>query len=225
MSRRTVTLSAIALACAALVAAIILWPRDAGAPRSSGSAATPTSSGSAQPVAVFIGDSYTVGTGTSLRGSGFTAILGAARGWEAINLAVAGTGYATSPDYAAVIPVAVSHEPEIVVVSGGRNDLAGGTIADIEPAVVEFYSQLRDALPDARIIVTSPLWDEAPTPPELVELRHIVEREAERVGAEYVDLGDMFEGRTDLIAADGLHPNEEGLQLIAERIDDLLADS
>ena len=35
----------------------------------------------------------------------------------------------------------------------------------------------------------------------------------------------MFEGRTDLIAADGLHPNEEGLQLIAERIDDLLADS
>ena len=136
-----------------------------------------------------------------------------------------GTGYATSPDYAAVIPEAVSHEPDIVVVSGGRNDLAGGTIADIEPAVVEFYSQLRDALPDARIIVTSPLWDEAPTPPELVELRHIVEREAERVGAEYVDLGDMFEGRADLIAADGLHPNEEGLQLIAERIDDLLADS
>ena len=34
-----------------------------------------------------------------------------------------------------------------------------------------------------------------------------------------------MKGRVRVIAADGLHPNEEGLQLIAERIDDRLAES
>ena len=53
-------------------------------------------------------------------------------------------------------------------------------------------------------------------------LREQVEREATRVDAEYLDLGDMFLDRPDLIAPDNLHPNEEGLALIAQRIDELL---
>ncbi|MCH1884294.1 SGNH/GDSL hydrolase family protein [Agrococcus sp. ARC_14] len=233
MSRRAITLTAIASAFVVLVLTIILWPRTPERPAADETtpAAEPPAT---RPVAVFIGDSYTVGAGTTLSGTGFPVILGTLRDWEIVNLGVSGTGYAKShdaswcetggcPDYAGVIPDAVSYDPEVVVVSGGRNDLARST-AELEPAVTEFYTQLREALPDARIIVTSPIWDDPPPPRALLELSDIVEREADRIGAEYLDLGDPLEGRPDLIASDGLHPNEDGLQLIAERIDELLGD-
>ncbi|SDS35855.1 SGNH/GDSL hydrolase family protein [Agrococcus carbonis] len=199
--------------------------------------ASPTPSATAdptgRPVAVFIGDSYTVGSGTSLEGTGFPAMLGELRGWEVVNLGISGTGYAMSRDaawcppggcvaYAGVIPDAVGHDPDIVVVSGGRNDLAAGSPEQLAPAVVDFFTRLRAALPEARIVVTSPLWD-APSPPQsLIDLGVIVEREANRIGAVYLDLGQPLENRPELIAPDGLHPNEEGLRLIAERIDALL---
>jgi lysophospholipase L1-like esterase len=195
--------------------------------------AAPTPAPTAQPVAVFIGDSYTVGSGTSLEGTGFPAMLGDLRGWEVVNLGISGTGYAMSRDaawcpaggcvaYAGVIPDAVGHDPDVVVVSGGRNDLAAGPPEELAPAVAAFFTRLRDALPTARIVVTSPLWD-APSPPQsLIDLGEVVEREALRIGAEYLDLGQPLENRPDLIAPDGLHPNEEGLRLIAERIDALL---
>ncbi|GEK79683.1 SGNH/GDSL hydrolase family protein [Agrococcus baldri] len=238
MSRRAFTLTAIAAAFVAVVLAIVLWPRAAAdpppaPPESGASEPDATEQTRERPTAVFIGDSYTVGSGTRLVGRGFPGILGTFREWEVTNLGIAGTGYATNRDelwcpaggcldYAGVIPQAVEHDPDIVVVSGGRNDLAMNTVDDIEPFVVDFYTQLREALPDARIIVTSPIWDDPPPPRGLLELSDVVEREANRVGAEYLDLGDPLEGRPDLIASDGLHPNEAGLQIIAERIDELL---
>lgn len=232
MSRRTFTLTAIAIAFVALVLSILFWPQAASEPATTSETDPPVST-SDRPVAAFIGDSYTVGSGTSLSGTGFPSILGTLRDWEVANLGIAGTGYATDRDelwcpaggcldYAGVIPQAVELEPDIVVVSGGRNDLARNTTADLEPVVAAFYTQLRGALPDARIVVTSPIWDDPPPPRPLLELSDIVEHEASRIGATYLDLGDPLEGRPDLIAPDGLHPNEEGLHLIAERINELL---
>jgi lysophospholipase L1-like esterase len=232
MRRRTAIVLALAVVLGVL-AAVLFWPRAASEPPP-----PPPDTSDApgdRPTADFIGDSYTVGSTTRLSGRGFPGILSAFRGWEMVNLGIAGTGYATNRDeswcpaggchdYAGVIPNAVSHEPAIVVVSGGRNDLARNTVDEIEPIVAAFYTQLREALPDARIIVTSPIWDDPPPPRSLLELSDIVEREAARVGAEYLDLGDPLEGRPDLIASDGLHPNEAGLQTIAERIDELLGD-
>ncbi len=236
MRPRTLLILAAAL-LGGVALAVLLWPRAAGEPQPSGTptqSLTPGSAADAREVAVFIGDSYTVGAGTSLSGTGFPAMLGAMRGWEVVNLGISGTGYATDRDeswcppagcldYAGVIPDAVAHDPDVVVVSGGRNDLSRNTIDELEPAVADFYAQLREALPNARIVVTSPIWDDPPPPRALLELSDVVEREATRVGAEYLDLGDPLEGRPDLIAPDGLHPNEEGLRLIAERIDELLS--
>lgn len=232
MTRRTVAIATtVAVAVVALVAAVLLWPRSpapTATPSLSASAEPPADS--SRPTVVFIGDSYTVGTGTSLSGSGFPAILGDLRGWNVQNLAIAGTGYSTGqPDglcpssgcnsYVGIIPAAVAADPDIVIVSGGRNDLSR---LHLEQAVTVFYTELRRQLPEARLVVTSPLWDDGPTPEALVTLREQVEREATRVGAEYLDLGDIFLDRPDLIASDELHPNEEGLALIAERIHELL---
>ncbi|MGM1028361.1 MAG: GDSL-type esterase/lipase family protein [Actinomycetota bacterium] len=231
MTRRTAVIATtVTVLVVAIVAAIVLWPRSpAPTPTASPSIAELSASstpGDSRPTAVFIGDSYTVGTGTSLSGTGFPAILGELRGWSVQNLAIAGTGYSTGrPDglcpqsgctsYVGMLPAAAEANPDIVIVSGGRNDL---NRSHLEPAVVTFYTELRRQLPTARLVVTSPLWDDGPTPDELITLREQVEREATRVGAEYIDLGDMFLDRPDLIASDELHPNEEGLALIAQRI-------
>ncbi|WP_306232269.1 SGNH/GDSL hydrolase family protein [Agrococcus beijingensis] len=182
------------------------------------------------PTAVFLGDSYTVGTATSLDGTGFPAILGDLRGWHVVNLGFPGTGYSTGqPDgrcppagctsYIGVLPDAVAAQPDIIVVSGGRNDLGRPSL---DEAVAAFYPELRAALPNTRVIVTSPLWDDSPTPAALVELREVVEREATAIDAEHLDLGDLFLDRPDLIAPDDLHPNEAGLELIATTIDAIL---
>lgn len=232
--RRRLVLVVAAVAALAVAASLALStlrtaPAPAPAPSPSGGPASPEA-GADAPVAVFIGDSYTVGAGSEIAGSGFPAILGEARGWQVVNLAVSGTGYVRAhaagycpeggcPAYAGVIDDAVAADPDVVVVSGGRNDLG---LEDIDAAVADFFQQLRAALPEPRIVVTSPLWDDSATPPELVAMRETVARESQRVGAELVDLGDLFAGRPELIAPDDLHPNAAGLRLIAERIDEAL---
>jgi acyl-CoA thioesterase-1 len=233
--RRATTLAAVlAATILAALATFLLWPSSPAPDPGATPAVTPTPTAASPdadaPLAVFIGDSYTVGTATSISGTGFPVILGELRGWRVENLAIAGTGYSTGradgrcppagcQSYMGVLPRAVELDPDIVVVSGGRNDLPR---EHLEPAVTTFYAELRRQLPDARLIVTSPLWDDSPTPASLVALREHVASEAANAGAEYLDLGDLFLDRPDLIASDQLHPNEEGLALIAQRMDELL---
>nr|WP_241249486.1 SGNH/GDSL hydrolase family protein [Agrococcus sp. KRD186] len=187
----------------------------------------------AAPIAVFIGDSYTVGQGTALEGVGFTALLAERRGWEPVNIAISGTGYAASheldrcgpdgcPAYAGVLDEAAAAGPDIVVVSGGRNDMWLPDQEQVAVSIAEFYAQLRAAFPTEHIIVTSPLWGAGPTPDGLLTIRETVALEAARIGANYLDLGDLFEMRPDLITADKVHPTEAGLELIATTIDELL---
>jgi len=237
MSRRAKTLAAVLAAVAlAAIAALLLWPRSSGPDPSATPTVTTTRTAAASdpadaPLAVFIGDSYTVGTATPISGAGFPVMLGDLRGWRVENLAIAGTGYSTGradgqcppggcQSYIGVLPRVVESDPDIVVVSGGRNDLQR---EHVEQAVTAFYDEVRRQLPDVRLIVTSPLWDDSPTPDALLALREHVAAAAENAGAEYLDLGDLFLDRPDLIAYDDLHPNEEGLALIARRIDELLA--
>ncbi|GEK81024.1 SGNH/GDSL hydrolase family protein [Agrococcus baldri] len=186
-----------------------------------------------EPVVVFIGDSYTVGQNTPLEGIGFTERLSELRDWQPVNLAISGTGYAKSheqswcppegcPAYAGVIDDAVAADPDIVVVSGGRNDMWLEDQAAVATAIAEFYTQLRAAFPTERLIVTSPLWSDGPTPAVLLPIREQVAEQATRVGAEYVDLGDLFEDRPELITDDDIHPTADGLELIAESVDALL---
>lgn len=204
----------------------------AGAAEASEQARAASEQATGPTVAVFIGDSYTVGQRTELEGVGFTEMLAELRGWDAVNLAISGTGYAAShelswceprgcPAYAGVLADAIAADPDIVLVSGGRNDLWLER-ATVVQAVEDFYTELRSTFPSQRLIVTSPLWDSSTTPDDFLTLRSTVERAAERVGAEYIDLGELFAGQPELITADGIHPTEAGLELIATSIDALL---
>ncbi|GAA2183636.1 hypothetical protein GCM10009785_28060 [Brooklawnia cerclae] len=198
---------------------------------SSVSPATQASSAAAPsttlPVAVFVGDSYSLGAGGD--GTNWTTLLSAAAGWTEVNLARGGTGYTTGsngstcaldycPSYQEMIPEVAAADPDIVVVSGGRNDGSG---FDRE-AIGTFYSSLRAAVPDARIIAVSPLWDSEPTPDWLVTLEEDVRYSVTTSGGEYADIGQPLLDHPELIATEGVYPNAEGYTVIASAIENVL---
>lgn len=231
-----VAVSAIAVMGLSVLA---LTPKDP--PDAAAVGAAPTIEDFARPVppptvAVFIGDSYTAGAGSEQ--GGFVPIVARGRDWQSVNLGRGGTGFVTKPDqapaeaqaacgrdycesYLEMIPAAVAAAPDVVVVSGGRND----TVAD--PAVAAsaaelFFATLRTSLPEATIVVVSPLWDSDEPPRELGLLATAVRRSALSVGADYLDIGQPLAGRPEYMSDDGVHPDDAGYAAIATVISSAL---
>lgn len=176
------------------------------------------------PVAAFIGDSYTAGAGATDASQGWVTGAGRLSGWQVRNFGRGGTGYGSSvegdtarvacgmdrcPSYVEMIPEVVKANPAIVVVSGGRNE--AGIPAKAEAAkIADFYAKLRAALPDAKIVAVSPLWDDAPKPAAIDYIASAVQGEAASVNAAYLDIGQPLAGMPGMMAADGTHPNDAG---------------
>lgn len=194
----------------------------------------PSPSESPAPVAVFVGDSYTAGAGSTDPMLRFSTRVATAEGWDEVNLGVGGVGYVVigtqdptvaqaacgldyCPSYSEVIDQVVEAQPDIVVVSGGRNN-TGSDIATIRTSVEDFYSQIREAVPDAVIYVTSPVWDDDPAPEVMGEIASAVEGSAKGVGAIYLDIGEPLLGHPELVVADGIHPTDDGHAALAEAV-------
>ncbi|WP_172403713.1 SGNH/GDSL hydrolase family protein [Clavibacter michiganensis] len=182
--------------------------------------------------AAFIGDSYTAGAGASSKSVTFPQLLSLREGWIPVNLGRGGTGYLTTastagcglaycPNYLEMIPDAVKANPDLVIVSGGRND--SRTVQAARDQIAAFYPALRSALPDARIVATSPLWDDEEAPAALGQLAEAVRSAVEAVGGTYVDAGQPFEGRADLISDDGIHPDDAGYALLVDVLEPLVS--
>ena len=186
------------------------------------------------PVVVFLGDSYTAGARASSDGTQWVNLVSAAEGWEAHNLARGGTGFVNGvdgdtapvacgldycPSFTEMIAEAAALNPDVVVVSGGRND-ANQDAAQAAAGVEQFFTALREALPNATIIGTSVLWDDEPPPDTIPAMSEAVRTNLERIGGRYLDLGQPL--TADKIDTDGVHPNDAGHQTIADAIQALL---
>lgn len=204
----------IPLATAALAAtvAFVLW-----SPQSHLRLARPA------PTVLFIGDSYSSGAGASTKEKRWTTLVSGQEGWVERNAALGGTGYVAEsgpagcgkeycPPYRAALDAYfdANGAPDVVVVSGGRNDLGK---PGVSAAVTEFWDDLcrRSGV---SVIVTSPLWHSAKEPASLVELADQIRSESGRCGARYLDLGQPLD-RPSLLAEDGVHPNDAGHAAIA----------
>ena len=180
--------------------------------------------------AVFLGDSYTQGWGASEPDRRWSALVAHDAGWVEVNQGQGGTGFvATSglggcglvycPTYLERVPDVIAVHPDVVVIAGGQNDLTA-LAADpdaVRAAVDATYDQVRDGLPQARIVAVGPSTAQ-PGNALIVELDGWVRAAAARVGAEYLSLIDPPVIDQESVAPDGVHVTDAGHRAIAERV-------
>jgi lysophospholipase L1-like esterase len=217
----------VALACLAFATFTLFAPRARSyayvpAPGVQHTAAALTF-GSHTPTALFVGDSYTAGAlgitsletfpGQTCNALGLTCNLDGE----------GSTGYQSdghklsrrfSPYQGRLKDDAKLYEADLVVVSGGRNDI--GEPGSEFVAARTYFRSVRQAYPKARLVVVEPFWTSR-TPPVLVRrLRADVRRAAHSVGAVYLPSNGWL--KKGSVAYDGVHPNREGHRQLAERL-------
>jgi lysophospholipase L1-like esterase len=179
-----------------------------------------------QPVAVFLGDSYT-------QPGIWPGVVAEARGWKMVNLASGGTGYVARStgktaqqgcgrsecrNFVEMADAAIKREPDVVVVAGGRNDHG----RSIDKAAHELFHTLRDRLPNARIIAVQPMWDASAYPDFLARYAKVIKKEVEAVDGEYVEIGNPLAKQPELMQPDGVHPTWEGQVILGRAVNKAL---
>jgi lysophospholipase L1-like esterase len=238
---------------AGLVALIVLVPIgikktrvDPETAAAASAAATPSTSAigePTQPIAVFLGDSYTEGTGAENANRSFAAQVALQESWQLINAGQGGTGYVTDgpPQYPARDPLpdrvadVVSQHPQVVIVAAGIDDAERGySVAQLTAGVQATLQPLRDQLPEAFIAVIGPFWpNEAPTA-SVDQVDQVVQDVAKKVGLPFVSPiedkwitgtndGTPLGNRVQYIGPDGTHPTQAGHDYLASKIEDFLA--
>ena len=187
-----------------------------------------------RPVVAFVGDSYTAGVGAEPQSERWTSRLSSTMNWDERNFGVVGTGYLatagveacgsnTCPNYQTTALDAVAANPSIVVVSGGQNDVAAYAEdpTAVQVAIATTYIEIRNALPQVRIIAVGPS-----TPGEASDAALGLDRDvrdtAETFGAQYVSLLDPPSIGPETVLADGENANNLGHAAIAQRVQSAL---
>lgn len=185
-------------------------------------AAQPTTASADAPVVLFLGDSYTEGTGLATEDlpTRWSTVLSGRQSWTEINAGCNGSGYTQrgvcGTTYAERLAFLSDVDPDIVIVSGGVNDL-GATEQLIDTQVSETFVDLRQTFPDVPLYAVNGIFYTGDaTPPLLTHLNESVAREVAKVGGMYLAIGDPLLGEPELMASDGLHPNPAGHALIAD---------
>ncbi|MFE4834865.1 SGNH/GDSL hydrolase family protein [Arthrobacter sp. NPDC056691] len=171
---------------------------------------------------VFLGDSYTFGSGASSMQLRWSSIVARNLSWGEINIGVGDTGYsnpgtnAGGTTYDERVAKVVASKPAIVVVSGGRYDVVQRDAQVLVNAVATTFKDIRRALPKARIVALSPVWDASAPPAELAAVAEDVRSAVGSVGGTYIDVGQPLMQHPEAISADGVHPNDAGHKLLAD---------
>lgn len=174
-----------------------------------------------RPVAAFLGDSFTTGTGAGSTSKRWTSLVAASQGWQELNYGVGGTNYgtdgpnSTAQSYAERLTSIIISSPNIVVVSSAGNSMGQGQ----EEAITETFETLRDGLPEAQLIATSPYTRSGDFPDQLREFGDEIRDAVEAVDGRYVDIGHPLGNRSGVMSDDGVHPNAEGYKLIADAVE------
>lgn len=175
------------------------------------------------PVVAFLGDSYSKGIGASTNGKRWTTLVSAAMGWSELNLAEGGSGYTTTylgqkTDYSIKLDVITAAQPDIVVVSGGRNDYEAGTASITGAVALSLFEAIKANAPQTKLIVTSPIWDATEPPADFATLIDGVKSATASAGGRYLDIGEPLANNPVMLDLDGLHPNDSGHRAIATKV-------
>jgi hypothetical protein len=215
--------------------ALALWPRPTPTAVTSPSAAAvdrPALSVAGRPVAVYIGDGYTSGSG--LAETSYGCLAATRMGWLCKAASEAETGYisggpanrfaredgfgqSTSFDER-IARMADRYDPDVVILDGGRDDVFAEPKERFE-ATVRTIAQARRTWPDARIVFVAPRFLDKPRDDLGID-DEVIDLIRESSGVKNLVVVDPIAGfdKTDtaaLIARDGTDPvqaapNQEG---------------
>ena len=172
-----------------------------------------------------IGDSYTEGTAIGgLGNSNWTHLVSSRLGksYRFFVHAAGGSGYIKRGDrgrrFADLATDLSTESPDLVIVFGSRND-AKSTQA-LALAAGDLYAEIRALAPNAKILVVSPPWANAPPPAQILEIRDILQQQATLAGASFLDGSSncWFCQQPELIGRDGVHPTDAGQKVMAKEM-------
>lgn len=178
-----------------------------------------------QTKVAFYGDSYTLGTGASDPSLRWSSIISEERDWAEFNPSVNGLGFVNNRgtygdgDEPSLV---IADDPDILFITMGLNDnFSYSRAADkIKAQITDDFTRLKKALPDARIIVVEPFWYTDERPDSVEVIIGWVEDAAAAIGADYIPgASHWIEGHPEWMAADRLHPNDEGYAHMAVEMD------
>lgn len=180
---------------------------------------------------VILGDSYAEGTGSTTRFTSWAQTFGQLCGWgETVVAGSGGTGYLAtgSPTYTgrqafrtrfdAVVTV---HNPDVVVVAGGRNDTSGFTTSQVGTEAAALFAKAQSALPNAQLVVTSTFPISSSEVTSMQPYSDAIASAASAAGAVYLDVmgsNAYIGGTTNLLSGDGVHPNQAGHDALARAL-------
>ena len=172
-----------------------------------------------------LGDSFTIGTGTTPDRSFPAALVRilTQQGRKVVLANPAVNGYTTDDLIRDELPLVGSFHPTLVTLLIGANDIVRGSNEDrYRRRLGAIHERIRRDAPDARVIaLPQPDWSLSPAgsgfgdPASLARtierFNEIARNEADRAGAVWIDLFPLMreQGRKKMVAADGLHPSPE----------------
>ena len=156
------------------------------------SSASPDGTGKTTPTVAFLGDDYTTGTGASANAARFTTLVCKRLGVTEQNFGADGAGYASPSAAGAYTPrvaQVVAAKPDVVVVSGGRNDVLDH--ADTVAAhATTLFTTLHAELPNAVLVAVAPFWGDSAPQAALAKIADSIRRAVEAAGGTYLDIAD-----------------------------------
>lgn len=201
------------------------WP--AKGPATSGATGgAGTATAASNPVRIVtIGDSIMAGYGLD-PAEAWPALLASHESATVTNLGCSGAGFVSVGDcdvpFAGLIQAAAAADPAIVIIQSSDNDdgeddaLAGATMSTLVA--------LRDALPHARIVGLSTLWNQPWEEPDEVRAGTSALRDAvTAVGGTFVDIGQPLADDPGLLQFDDEHPTAAGQETLREAITSAIA--
>jgi acyl-CoA thioesterase I len=139
-----------------------------------------------------IGDSIMSGNGLD-PSEAWPVLLSASTGAAVANLGCGGAGFVAvgecDTDYSGLVAEAAAGHPDVVIIQSSDNDF-GEDDDDIAAATTATVASIRAALPDARIIGLSTLWDQpGELPDQVASTSDDLRTAVEAVGGTFIDLG------------------------------------
>jgi lysophospholipase L1-like esterase len=177
-------------------------------------------------ITAFVGDDWTSGVGASDPSKRFTTLVSAALNLDEKNFGVAGSGYArpgTSEDggdYASRVADVVAAHPDLVVVSGGRNDVTDN-VSLLDQRARRLFEQLRRKLPNATVVAIRPMWGDSPPTKALLKVAQVVRLAAKQAGVPYLGVHDPILDHPGFMK-DAADPNDRGYTAVAAAIEERL---